>query len=156
MDRKLRDLEQPAPRFGPLHDLRSASSNGAASLSELKEFLGSLQGRSPQEVIGIVSSSLLIQSLGLSAVVVAALLALFTVVPYALYGAPKPKEVASKPAAAAATPTPSADAPPATPAAETGPNAAQAAKALGIDEVKGTKAEDRPPDIDNLLDGIDR
>ena len=37
--------------------------NGSASLAELREFLGTLQGSSPQEVIGIVSTSLLVQSM---------------------------------------------------------------------------------------------
>ena len=45
-------------------------------------FLGGLHGKSPQEVIGIVSSSLLVQSMILAVVATAVLLAVFTVGPY--------------------------------------------------------------------------
>ena len=43
----------------PSRELRNLHANGSASLAELREFLAELKGRKPQEVIGIVSASLL-------------------------------------------------------------------------------------------------
>ena len=146
----------PLPR-----DVETLHANGSASLAELKDFLGNLHGKSPQEVIGIVSASLLIQSMAAATVATIAILAVFTLGPYLIYGPPQAKEVAAKPAAAAP-----ADAAAATPAAgaesstgapgEVDPEAA--AKAMGIDEAKsadpGSNPLDKGPDIDNLLDGV--
>ena len=146
----------PLPR-----DVETMHVNGSASLAELKEFLGTLHGKSPQEVIGIVSSSLLFQSLGVAIVATIALLAVFTVGPYLIYGPPKVKEVAKKPAETApadqpATATPVAGMAAAGDAAQ--PDAEAAAKAMGIDEAKvadpGKNPLDKGPEIDNLLDGV--
>jgi hypothetical protein len=87
-----------------------------------------------------------------------AILAVFTLGPYLIYGPPQAKEVAAKPAAT--TPADTAAAAPATGSAgaagEVDPEAA--AKAMGIDEAKsadpGTNPLDKGPDIDNLLDGV--
>jgi hypothetical protein len=145
----------------PASELRNLQANSAASLAELREFLSALKGRKPQEVIGIVSASLLIQSLAISTVGTMAVLVLFTVGPYLIFGPPKPKAAAVKPAAAANE----AVAPPATTkVAETNanptpqPDAARAAKALGIDEAKPADPQKNPldtPNFDKLLDGLD-
>ena len=37
---------------GILGDVQSVKRNGAASLTELREFIGALKGRKPQDVIG--------------------------------------------------------------------------------------------------------
>ena len=145
----------PLPR-----DVEALHANGSASLAELKDFLGNLHGKSPQEVIGIVSSSLLIQSMAAAAVATIAILAVFTLGPYLIYGPPEVKEAAAKPVSA---PADTAAAAPATGAGsatgapgEVDPEAA--AKAMGIDEAKsadpGTNPLDKGPDIDNLLDGV--
>jgi hypothetical protein len=146
-------------------DVETLHANGSASLAELKEFLGGLHGKSPQEVIGIVSSSLLIQSFGVAIVATIALLSVFTVGPYLIYGPPKAKEIANKPAAAAPGETAAAGASAtatsadAQTASEPGqPDAEAAAKALGIDETKSADPNKNPldkgPDLDNLLDGV--
>ena len=88
--------------FGPLNDLHSVRSNGSASLGELREFLGTLHGKSPQEVIGIVSTSLLVQSMLIALAGTALILFVFTLGPYFVYGPPQAKAAAKKPAAAAA------------------------------------------------------
>ena len=49
-----------------INDVKNLKENGSASLDELREFLKTLKARSPQEVIGIVKTSLLIQSLAIS------------------------------------------------------------------------------------------
>ncbi|MDX1943828.1 MAG: hypothetical protein SFU86_00355 [Pirellulaceae bacterium] len=145
----------PLPR-----EMETIHSNGSASLAELREFLGGLKGKSPQEVIGIVSSSLLVQSMILATIGTALLLAVFTVGPYLVYGPPKANSTAAKPAPAA---TPAAETPPsataAPPAATTNsgePDPAKAAKAMGLDETKPADPTKNPlddPRLDNLLDG---
>jgi hypothetical protein len=144
---------RPSASFGPLKDLHNLQQNGSASLAELKEFLGRLQGRSPQEVVGLVSTSLMVQSMVIATVGTIALLAVFTIGPYMVYGPPQVKKPGPKPAIAAA---------PAEPAKETAksgdPNAvdqAKAVKVLGVDETKTAKPDENPLDkkFDNLLDG---
>lgn len=148
--------------FGPSSDLRSVHSNGSVSLGELREFLGTLHGKSPQEVIGIVSTSLLVQSMLIAVAGTLGILLIFTLGPYLIYGPPQEK-VARKPAAAAASPTESSA--PAAASATSGeapaagqPDAAAAAKAMGIDEAKPADPGKNPldgPNLDKLLDGVD-
>lgn len=138
-----------------VRDLENLKQNGSASLDELKEFLGKLQGRSPQEVVGLVSASMLVQSMVISTIGVLAILAVFTVGPYVVYGPPQIKK-------AAAAPPPAATAAPAPAAAETakteddGVDAkTKAIQKMGIDETKTAKPDENPLDkkFDNLLDG---
>ncbi len=147
-----------------INDVKNLKESGSATLEELREFLKSLKTRSPQEVIGIVKTSLLIQSLAISTVATVGIMAVFTVGPYMVYGPKKPATPGSKPAAVAATPDTSK---PAEPAAATGaatatpatgaPDAAKAAKAMGLDETKPADPKKNPldkPDLDKLLDGV--
>jgi hypothetical protein len=146
--------------FGPLKDLHSVRSNGSASLGELREFLGTLHGKGPQEVIGIVSTSLLVQSMLIALAGTLAILLLFTIGPYFVYGPPQAKAAAKKPTAAeapAAAATTAADAgSPA--AAPSQPDVEAASKVLGIDETKPADPGKNPldnPSLDKLLDGVD-
>jgi hypothetical protein len=131
------------------------------SLSELRDFLGTLHGKSPQEVIGIVSTSLLVQSMLIAVAGTLGILLIFTLGPYLVYGPPQEK-AAKKPAAPASpADSPAAVAPTATsgeaPAAGQ-PDAAAAAKAMGIDEAKPADPGKNPldgPNLDKLLDGVD-
>lgn len=147
-----------------INDVKNLKESSAASLDELREFLKSLKTRSPQEVIGIVKTSLLIQSLAISTVATVAMMAAFTVGPYMVYGPKKPATPAAKPAAVAAAPDASK---PAEPAAATGaaagapatgaPDAEKAAKVMGLDETKPADPKKNPldkPDLDKLLDGV--
>jgi hypothetical protein len=162
---------EPAPKspvtqprgFGS--ELKNLHQNGSASASELREFLSKLRGRSPQEVVGIVSSSLLVQSMVQAVLLTMFFTAVFTVGPYLVWGpnTRKKAEVAATPATAA----PSATAPTATTPASgdaatpstTVPSAdpAAAAKVLGIDETKEAPADKNPLDgsLDKLIDGLD-
>ena len=146
-----------------LGEYRNLKNNGSASLAELKEFLSHLRGRSPQEVIGIVQASLLIQSLVIATVGTLAFLFVFTVAPYMIWGpqvAQKPKKAPATAAAAQpATPAPVTDAAKAevkTDGAPKGVDAAKAAKAMGMDEAKVADPKANPLDreTDKLLDGI--
>ena len=149
--------------FGPLTDLHSVRSNGSASLGELREFLGTLHGKSPQEVIGIVSTSLLVQSMLIALAGTALILFVFTLGPYFVYGPPQAKAAAKKPAAAAAPAGTSA--PASTPAnaestaaTTSQPDVEAASKVLGIDETKPADPKKNPldnPSLDKLLDGVE-
>ena len=162
--REQESTELKAGGIGPLRDLQQVRAGTSASLAEMREFLAQLKGRRPQEVIGIVSASLLMQSLVLAAILVVVMLFVFTVGPYIVYGPPQPKNVATpKPAAAATAQNPAAstESPTAPATLETVPstvNAEQATKVMGLDEAKPADPTENPldsPDLDKLLDGID-
>jgi hypothetical protein len=147
--------------MGLYRDLRNLQQNGSASLEELKEFLGRLQGRSPQEVVGIVSTSMLIQSMVLATVGTLAIMVVFTLGPYMVYGPPQMK----KPATAAAPAAPSnsaANNSAATPSEAGKPgelsaeDKSKAMNKMGIDETKTADPNKNPLDksFDNLLDNV--
>jgi hypothetical protein len=150
----------PSSSFKPLRDMENVKQNGAASLEELKEFLGKLQGRSPQEVVGIVSASMLIQSMVISTIGALAVLAIFTVGPYLVYGPPQEKKLATPPPPTVAPePAPAA----ATAGAEQGKTGelsaedkSKAMSKLGIDETKTADPNSNPleKNLDNLLDNV--
>jgi hypothetical protein len=164
MDPKGKDqLAAARSSFGPLKDLHSVRSNGSASLGELREFLGTLHGKSPQEVIGIVSTSLLVQSMLIALAGTALILFVFTLGPYFVYGPPQAKAAAKKPAAVAAPAVAAAaSGTPATAEAAASttsqPDVEAASKVLGIDETKPADPGKNPldnPSLDKLLDGVD-
>ncbi len=154
-------MTSPAP--GLFRDVSTLKENGSLTLVELREFLARLKGRSPQEVIGIVSTSLLIRSLLLATFATAAILAVFTVGPYFVYGpVNQPKVSPAKAAAAAAAELareqPNRSAPSETANADGNgtPDVERAAKAMGLDETKSADPKKNPldgPDFDKLLDG---
>jgi hypothetical protein len=149
-------METNKPRaagFGPLKDLDNLKQNGSASIAELKDFLGRLQGKSPQEVVGLVSTSMMIQSMVIATIGTIALLAVFTIVPYMLYGPPQVKQTAKAPVPAAApAATPAETAKTDEPALD---DKTKALQKMGIDETKTAKPDENPLDkkFDNLLDG---
>lgn len=163
MESTRKSIPTPTSDIGLGSELRGLKQNGAASAAELREFLKTLKARNPQEVIGIVSSSLLIQSLGMSCVITVIFMAIFTAGPYFIYGPPKPKAATPKPAAAQNNrPSPEAGAPTENPSStgtpSTGaPDAEKASKVMGLDEAKAADPKKNPldkPEIDKLLDGL--
>jgi hypothetical protein len=142
-------------------DFRNLKEHGGASLSELKEFLSSLRGRSPQEVIGIVKTSLLIQSIAISAGLIVVFLGIFTITPYMIWGpqvAQKPKKTPPPEAAQAAATAPATVAAKAETKSDGSPSSedtGKAMKAMGMDETKTADPKSNPleKDFDKLLDG---
>ena len=67
----------------PLNEFRNLKENGSATEAELGEFLAQLRGKRPQEVLGLVAQSGLTRGMATATVFVAAILAVFTIVPYA-------------------------------------------------------------------------
>lgn len=156
MDHTRDRLQETAQPRGVVKDVQRLRQNGSASVAEIREFLSRMKGRSPEEVLGIVTSSGLVKGIMLSTIAFIGVIALFTFVPYAISGPPRPKEKpkpvaqapakTSEPTAAKTTAHVAAKSP-----ANTGPDTKNIGKALGIDEVKGTDPKDAP-DLDNLLD----
>ena len=56
--------------------------NGSASVAELKEFMNRMKGRTPREMLGVVSQSGLVRSTLVATLGVGVVLVLFTVGPY--------------------------------------------------------------------------
>jgi hypothetical protein len=164
-------LSETRPKAGGIaRDLDRLKSDGAASVAEIREFLGEMRGRSPQEMLGLVAESDLTRSMFLATGLFVLLLAVLTVVPYALKpgGADASARGAVQESAEAAggeedAPPASAE-PPAEPAeAEAAPNDAaetdpeRAVDAMGIGETRVAAPDENPLEdkLDKLLDGIE-
>lgn len=155
--------QQQAPVAGIAKDLRRLKTEGAASAEELRQFIGQLRGRSPQEVMGVVAQSDLFRSILLAGIGCAVLLVALTVIPYALREPATPT--------AAAQPVSETDTAPKEPAPDTAeattenvasetagqPDLKRAAAAMGIDDAAPANSDTKPLDdkLDKLLDGID-
>lgn len=164
----------PATPGGIRGELRRLGTNGSASVDELRDFIGQMHGKRPEEVLGAVASSNLVQSTLIATAGIAVVLIVFTAVPYFLSGSQEEATAApgGNQAAAEAEPESGADAADSkTPAAQNGSAQAAADQSaeststsgdplldnLGIGETK-TAAPDKNPldnNLDKLLDGID-
>lgn len=76
------NTDQETQTRGIMGDVQSVKRNGAASLGELREFIGSLKGRKPQEVMGEVATNGLVQGIVMSSVGFVAVLLVFTAIPF--------------------------------------------------------------------------
>jgi hypothetical protein len=163
MDQTREQLEQKVePSTG---DMQRLKSDASASVDELREFVAGLKGRSPQEVLGIVTGNSLFQGVIQATVLCVVVVAAATVGPWFLAS----EDTATVQAAAADTDAPADTAEaPADDAADTAVAAtgdtgtgvvdpASAATAMGIDEVKTADPNANPLDanLDNLLDALD-
>jgi hypothetical protein len=164
--RKHLDGRQPQPS-GVAGDIQRLKTSTAETSEELREFLASLRGRSPQEVMGVVAQSNLVNSILLATVISVALLLLLTAIPYALKDSTarepdaavtETQERAPATAASASAGQPdeaeTAAVPDQQPAAR--PDAARAAEAMGIGEAADPDAapEELDGKLDKLLDGL--
>ncbi len=168
MDQTRKQLEdQPQPATGIAGDMKRLHGDASATAAELREFVATLKGRSPAEVLGAIGESSLFQGIVQATVGCVVLLVVFTVVPYLWYGpaeASTPDAEASVATAAepAATATPDAavadaNAAESPAAAEAGSDVEKAAKAMGIDETRQADPKSNPLDknLDSLLDGVE-
>ena len=160
--------EQPQqPMASTKSDLRNLRDNSSATVAELKAFLKQLQGKSPQEMLGIVAGSQLIRAIGVATVLVLVAGLIFTAIPYAR-GAGKEKENAAqqnpegptaaepaipKPTPAAPTPNNPAPNTPANPLTPTTPNLSN----LGVTEEKKAPPNENPLESkeDDFLKGLE-
>lgn len=117
---KLKSTESSAERnalASTKADLRELRGNSSATVKELNEFLRQLKGKSPQEMLGVVTASGLVRSLVLSTALVFAAILIFTAIPY-FFGGKKEQaaaEITRSPAAPPAAPQQSVSEPDAQP-----------------------------------------
>lgn len=102
-------------------DLRELKGNSSATVQELQEFLRELKGKSPQDMLGVVSASHLARSLVLSSSLVIGSILLFTAIPF-FFGGEKPPPATPPPQAMAVPVAPPTPLPPATPPADPKPD----------------------------------
>jgi hypothetical protein len=139
--------EPNPPLVSTRAELRNLRNNSQATVAELKAFLGELKGRSPQEMLGMVASNQLFRATIHALILIGALIAVFTVIPYLTRSEPAKKsapEVTENPPAAPAPAPAEASAATATPAQP------DALDELGIGEEKQA-----PPDVNPLDAGTD-
>lgn len=124
-------------------ELRNLRSNSQATVAELKAFLSELKGRSPQEMLGMVAGNQLIRATIQALILIAAILVIFTVIPYLTREA---LPAAAAPETTEATP---AETPNEIPTEPTIPAPADPLQELGIgEEIQA------PPDVNPLDTGI--
>ena len=168
MDQTRKQLEeQPKPGTGIARDMKRLHGDASATAAELREFVATLKGRSPQEVLGAIGQSSLFHGIVQASVGTLVVLVAFTVVPYFWYGPADAKaettETASESEPVAAASTTAATDPAAVETAEAGTSetpatdAARAAQAMGIDETRPADPKVNPLDknLDTLLDGLE-
>ena len=165
------DAPQGGSPRGLARDFHRAKQGTTASAAELREFVQKLHGKSPQEMLGLVAGSNLIQSTILATIITFVLILAFTIVPYALDrnspatakaelpvpAAPAPAAAPTATAAVAATPATPTAAPTGSAALPaTSPNAAPpdpVLDRLGIGETKAADPKKNPLEAgaDDLL-----
>jgi hypothetical protein len=139
--------EPNPPLVSTRAELRNLRNNSQATVAELKAFLGELKGRSPQEMLGMVAANQLFRATIHALILIGALIAVFTVIPYLTR-----EEPAKKPAPA------STENPPAAPApapAEAPVEPATPAQPDALDELGIGEEKQAPPDVNPLDAGTD-
>ncbi|MFP6766320.1 MAG: hypothetical protein VB858_22000 [Planctomycetaceae bacterium] len=157
---KTREQAEPqiTPGTGLAGDVNQLKTNATATAEELREFVSGLKGRSPQEVLGIVSETGLFTGIVQATIGCVILVAALTVLPWAFA-----EDETETPAATAAADTTAeqdttggAEAADATTSQTTSASGevdpAAAVKAMGEDEVKPPDATTDP--LDNTLNNL--
>lgn len=162
------EMNEATPPRGLKGDIHRARNGAKASAAELREFVREFRGRSPQEMLGLVAGSNLVQATVLATVITLIFMTAFTVGPYFYKKAnPVAAKPSKAPAAAAPAPAPSATAaapvataaPAATTSAPlpvatgTGPATPDVLNTLGIGETKVADPKKNPLEAggDDLL-----
>lgn len=94
--------ESTRPPRGLKGDIHRAREGATASAAELREFVRQCRGKSPQEMLGLVAGSSLVQGTILATIITVIFMGAFTVGPYVMNKAVPPVAKAPKPAPAAA------------------------------------------------------
>ena len=162
------ESKQPSGKIAG--DFRRLKSDGAATVAELREFLGQMRGRNPKEVLGTVAESGLTRSILVATLGFAVLLAALTVVPYYLSDRDGPASGPAGKQSAAGAQDPAqggqpeaAGGPALEPAGADKPSGAakpggeKVIDALGIGETKTAEPDKNPLEnrLDHLLDKIE-
>lgn len=140
---------QPA-HGGIVRDMKRLKEDGAASVSELREFLARMHGKSPQEMLGVVAQSGLAVSMLISAAGCVLLLLAFTLIPYWMSDSASAKDnksAATKKEKQTPKKSPASGSPEVAGKKSDGGKKPDIAKKLGHKETKTGS-----PNIDNLID----
>ena len=150
------------PMASPKEDLRRISKNTGAVVGELREFLSSLKGKSPKEMMGAVANSSLWMSLFFSTGIITVLLFALTVIPYVFKQFEDESTTKAESSAEESQSETTTQSSSSTEAATSAPEAPKTkeqttADALGIGEQKTAAPESNPLDSssDDLLEGLD-
>jgi len=138
------------------------SVNARETKEELQEFLGSMRGKSPQEVLGLVAASGLTQAIIWSTIATVIFMLFFTIMPYYAYDDLDKIAADKKAAAAAAEAVEKAkeeaedaklEAEEAKKGGKSGDKKDAAVKSMTgeFEETKGGKGDEAPDPIDDLL-----
>lgn len=157
--------ENEVSSVGVAEEMKRLKSDSTATLDEVREFMGEMQGRSAQEALGLVAESGLVTGIVQATIGFVVVLFVLTVIPYLFTSdepAPSTAQTESAAAAKAADQPASAADTQTTTTTDTGDSAAtsdieKAASAMGIDESKTAKPDQNPMEkkLNNLLDGVD-
>jgi cell division protein FtsN len=167
--------QQPPTSTGIAADMKRLTTDASSTAEEVREFIKNLKGRSPQEVLGAVSESGLVQATIQATIGCVVVLGILSVIPWMMKteeavnasetpdgsaavagatGEANSETAASQAGTSSNTtstdPSSGSDTP-------TGTDAARAAKAMKIDETVVTDPKKNPLDsgLDKLLDGLD-
>ena len=154
------------PISSPKRDFKQLGQNSQAVVGELREFLASLKGKSPKEMMGAVAESSLVRSLLISSAIMLVLVFAFSVIPYHLSQMEESAQAGQK---EKESPGKKAEGKAAVPAGETkGASGEQkqapatpktpeqkTADILGVGEVADPNANPLDSGGDDLLDGLD-
>lgn len=159
---KVNDRNSSGPSVERGGEFSRLSVNARETKEELQEFLGSMRGKSPQEVLGLVAASGLTQGILWSTLGMAFILIFFTIAPYylmedkdAIQAAKKAEAAAAEAAEKAAEEAEEAklEAEEAKKSGKGGSKKDSAVKAMTeeFEETKGGKGDEVPDPLDNLL-----
>lgn len=101
---------QASPPRGLARDVDRIKTGSVATAAELRDFIGKLKGKRPQEVMGTIAGSSLVQCTTLATIITVVGMAIFTVGPY-LWNKSRPAPTATAQAAPAPATAPAASTP---------------------------------------------
>jgi hypothetical protein len=156
---KVNDRNSSGPSVERGGEFARLSVNARETKEELQEFLGSMRGKSPQEVLGLVAASGLTQGILWSTVGTIIFMLFFTIMPFYAYDDLNKIAADKKAAVAAAEAKEKAEEDAKDAALEaadakkggTSKDAAVKAMTEGLEETKNVKGDEIPDPIDDLL-----
>ena len=151
------------PIASPRGDFKKLGRNSQAVVGELREFLATLKGKSPKEMMGAVAESGLFQSLLVSTVVMCCLVFALSIIPYYLNQGDGQAEAVGEsqvPSAGSSEVEPDSPSGESPPEPTTVPDTVQTpeqktADLLGVGEVADPNSNPLESSGEDLLDGLD-
>ena len=147
--------EPPTPLASTRSELRNLRHNSGATVAELKAFLAEMNGRSPQEMLGMVTGNHLFRAIVQSLILIVVILLVFTVIPYLTRKSEPAPETTETAEAAETLPAKPEEVP--EPAVMEEPAGPDALETLGVGEEIEAPPNVNPLDADtgSFLDELD-